>query len=168
MEQEIWKPIKKYEELYEISNLGRVKSLFMGGKIMKLINHCTGYNVIGLTKNGKQTLFRFHRLVAEHFCDKPLGCNIVNHKNCIKKDNRAINLEWTTVSGNTLHSFANGLQEVRVGEKSNLSVLSELDVLKIREYYKTGKYRQKDLGSMYNVSRTCISFILNKVTWKHI
>lgn len=173
MENEIWKPIKGYEGLYEISNLGNVKSLVRSkcikqDRIMKPTNHCTGYIIIGLTLNGKQTLFRLHRLVAEHFCHKKEGCNIVNHKNAIKTDNRASNLEWTTVSGNTLHSFSMGLQEVRRGEKSNFAILNESDVIKIRSLYKKGGYRHLDLANMYNVSRACITNIISRKNWSHI
>lgn len=89
MEQEIWKSIEGYEEVYEVSNLGNVNSLvrskyIKSDRIMKPTNHCTGYIIIGLTLNSKQTLFRLHRLVALHFCEKKDGCDIVNHKNGIK------------------------------------------------------------------------------------
>lgn len=173
MEKEIWKQIKGYEGLYEVSNLGRFKSLVRTiyrnmDKIMKPTNHCTGYLVIGLYIGDKQTVFRAHRLVASQFCFKPDGCNIVNHLNGIKKDNRAINLEWTTVSGNTFHSFSMGLQEVRVGEKSNFAILKEGDVLEIRNKYAEGIYTQKELGELFKVSRVCITDIIGRRNWKHI
>lgn len=173
MEKEIWKGIVGYENLYEVSNLGNVKSLVRSksikeNKVMKPTAHCTGYQIIGLCLNKKQTLFRLHRIVALHFCEKKDGCDIVNHKNGIKNDNRASNLEWTTVSGNTSHSFRMGFQEVRRGEKSNFSVLSESDVLKIREKFKQGGYTKKQLGTLFNVSQTCIHHVVNRINWKHI
>lgn len=173
MRQEVWKQIQGYEGYYEISTFGNVKSLvrtkqIKEDRIMKVTNHCTGYIIVGLTLNGKQTLFRLHRIVAFHFCDKKIGCNIVNHKNGIKTDNRAENLEWTTVSGNSLHAVEMGLQKVRVGEESNLASLSESDVIQIRQLFSQGCYRQIDLGYRYKVSRTCISLIVNRKTWTHI
>jgi len=173
METEIWKQITGYENLYEVSNLGRVKSLIRTkhikeDRIMKPTAHCTGYQIIGLTVNGKQKLFRLHRIVALHFCEKKDDCDVVNHKNGIKDDNKASNLEWTTVSGNTSHSFAMGLQSVRRGQESNLSVLSESDVIKIREKFKEGGYTKKQIGLLFNVSRTCIHHIVNRINWKHI
>lgn len=173
MENEIWKPIKGYERLYEVSNIGRFKSLVRTSYrnkdiIMKPTLHITGYLVIGLCFDSKQTVFRAHRIVASHFCLKPKGCNIVNHLNGIKIDNRSLNLEWTTVSGNTSHSFAMGLQEVRVGEKSNLAILNEADVIEIRKEYANGNYTQKQLGKLFKVSRPCISHIVNRKTWNHI
>jgi NUMOD4 motif/HNH endonuclease len=167
MEQEIWKPIQGYEGLYEISNFGRAKSLIKG-IIMTITLHETGYCVIGLTKNNKQRVFRFHRIVASHFCDKKEGCDVVNHKNGIKTDNRALNLEWTTVSGNTSHSFAMGLQKPRTGEESNFAVLSEKDIIDIRDKYRTKKYTQKELGILFGVSRTAITLIVNRKRWAHI
>lgn len=128
----------------------------------------SGYHIIGLTKNGEQKIFRFHRIVAAHFCKKKKGCNIVNHKNGVKTDNRSENLEWTTVSGNTSHSFAMGLQKPRMGERSNWAVLSEAEVVEIREKHKTGTYTQKQLGIMFNVSRTAITMIVNRKRWSHI
>lgn len=173
MEQEFWKPIKGYESSYEVSSIGRFKSLVRISYrnkdiIMKPTNHCTGYLVIGLCIDGKQTLFRAHRIVAAHFCLKPKGCDVVNHLNGIKTDNRAVNLEWTTISGNTSHSFAMGFQEVRMGEKSNFAILSEEDVLKIRNEYAKKNYTQKQLGNLFKVSRPCISHIINRKTWNHI
>lgn len=135
---------------------------------MKPTKHCTGYHIIGLIKNKKQTIYRYHRIVAMAFCEMKDGCNIVNHKNGIKTDNRSDNLEWTTVSGNTLHSFKNGFQEVRRGEKSNLAILTKDQVLDIREKYKSGNYLQRELSDIYKVSRPCISNIVSAKNWKHI
>lgn len=164
MEQEIWRPIIGYIN-YEISNLGRIKN---GEIIMKLTLHVSGYNIIGLTLNGKQRVFRFHRLVAEHFCEKKEGCDIVNHLNGIKTDNRAINLEWTTVSGNTSHSYAMGFQKPRVGIESYTAILSEQNVIDIRNKYQTKQYTQRELGVLYGVSRTAINLIINRKRWAHI
>ena len=99
MEEEIWKPIKDYEGLYEVSNLGRVKSLNYRKtgkeKILKNIE-CRGYLAVCLTKNGKQKLFKVHRLVAETFIPNPESKPCIDHINTIKNDNRVKNLRWVT------------------------------------------------------------------------
>ena len=169
MEQEVFKPIVGYEDLYKVSNMGNFLSFHKGSwKKMKTTDHCTGYSIIGLVKGGKQKLFRAHRVVAAHFCEKKEGCNIVNHKNGIKRDNRAFNLAWTTPSGNSLHSFSIGLSEVKKGEKSNLSILKESDVIKIRNFYGNNIYNTIELSKIFNVSKSCINLIVNRVNWKHI
>ena len=99
MEEEIWKPIKDYEGLYEVSNLGRVKSLNYRGtgkeRILKNIE-CKGYLTVCLTKNGKQKVLKVHRLVAEVFIPNPEGKPCIDHINTIKTDNRVENLRWVT------------------------------------------------------------------------
>ena len=114
MEEEIWKPIKGYEGVYEISNLGRVRSIgryvqakikgtkcitFKGGRILSPGDNGKGYLFVHLMNKR----FYVHRLVCEAFIEKRDGANQVNHKDGIKSNNRANNLEWCTHSENMLH-----------------------------------------------------------------
>ena len=116
---EIWKDIKGYEGIYQVSNLGNIKSLsrfmergkfthfskevIMNGQLDK-----DGYNVFMLTLNRKQKLLKGHRLVAEAFILNPENKPQVNHINGIKTDNTIKNLEWNTNSENQLHSYKIG------------------------------------------------------------
>ena len=104
MEEEIWKSIKSYEGLYEISSLGRVKSLNYRGtgkkKILKNIECSNGYLMVNLTKNGKQKQFKVHRLVAEAFIPNPEDKPCIDHINTIRTDNRVSNLRWVTQKEN--------------------------------------------------------------------
>lgn len=92
---EEWRDIEGYENKYQISNYGRIKSvkkdIFL--KPMVAIN---GYLVVCLWKDNGQKKFLVHRLVAKHFIDNPCNCPEVNHKDEDKTNNRIDNLEWCT------------------------------------------------------------------------
>ena len=107
--EEIWKPVKNYEGLYEVSNKGRVKRLeqdfvdSIGRKyhkkerILKNSTNSNGYFHVALRNNkGKQKFLRVHRLVAEAFIPNPDDKSEVNHKDEIKTNNCVENLEWAT------------------------------------------------------------------------
>jgi len=103
MEQEIWKPVKDWENKYKVSNLGRVMNIETG-TIRKLTRTKKGYERICFRRNNTMYNVRIHRLVGEAFIDNPLGKPQINHKNEIKSDNRVTNLEWCTDEENKLHS----------------------------------------------------------------
>lgn len=116
--KEIWKPIKGYEGLYEISNLGRVKSLsrvtphngrVYPTKILKPHINTKKYLDVELSQNGLKQRYRIHRLVAETFIPNPNNKPQVNHIDCDKSNNRVDNLEWCDNSENQRHAFAHGL-----------------------------------------------------------
>ena len=103
--KEIWRDVVGYEGLYQVSNLGRVKSLnyHRSGKegIMKPVLEDNGYYSVNLYKNGKVKKFSLHRLVVETFLGKIPNGLVVNHLNEIKSDNRLENLEICTQKENT-------------------------------------------------------------------
>lgn len=111
--QEIWKPVKNYENLYEVSNTGKIKSLSYNHqktpKIMKPTINSAGYYKVELYKNGKSNIFSIHRLVAESFIENPNNYPCVNHIDCNKKNNNVSNLEWVTHKQNSYHAMQNGL-----------------------------------------------------------
>jgi len=102
---EIWKDIKNYEGLYQVSNWGRVKSLkrlvkrlngylTVPEKILQPLIQSNGYYYVGLVKNNKRINYKIHRLVAEAFIDNPNNYKEVNHKDECKTNNVVSNLEW--------------------------------------------------------------------------
>lgn len=102
---EVWKDIEGYEGLYQVSNLGNVRSLNWRntGKIRNLTlkRHNRGYLQIELSKARVCKTFMVHRLVAKHFVPGYVDGLVVNHINECKTDNRADNLEWVSQSINT-------------------------------------------------------------------
>lgn len=117
---EIWKDIKNYEGLYQISNFGRIKSLakkringtnfyIQKEKIMKPQLKNKRYLGIALVKNKIYKNFLVHRLVAEAFIDNPYALPQVNHIDCNKLNNNINNLEWCTQEQNLNHALRNGL-----------------------------------------------------------
>lgn len=111
MAAEIWKPIAGYEGLYEVSNLGQVRSLprkNVKGGIKSPTETKWGYLICPLWKNGKAKHCSVHRLVAEAFIPNPENKPTVNHIDCNRKNNRADNLEWATQSENVRHSVKLG------------------------------------------------------------
>ena len=106
--KELWKPVKNFEGLYEVSSLGRVRNA--KGKILKTYINNSNYECIKLSRNNKYTHKTVHRLVAEAFIPNPDPSKFieVNHKNENKIDNKAENLEWVTSSENKQHSIKSG------------------------------------------------------------
>lgn len=109
---EIWRPIKGYEGLYEVSNLGRVRSLdrwcshrrgkqLKKGKILLGGKDYDGYRLVLLYKEGKRKTFKVHRLVAEAFIPNPNNLPQVNHKDENKLNNSVDNLEWCDAKYNS-------------------------------------------------------------------
>lgn len=105
--KEIWKDIKEYEGLYQISNLGNLKSLkrmMKNRKCKEIIKKPSvlpkGYLQICLCKNGKLKYISIHRLVAQTFIPNPNNYPCVNHKDCNPKNNAVSNLEWVTYKMN--------------------------------------------------------------------
>ena len=107
---EIWKDIKGYEGLYQVSNLGRVRSLHYRNtnevRELFLKPHNRGYLQVELHRYGDRKMFTVHRLVALAFVDGFAKNREVNHIDENKHNNRADNLEWVTTSENVLHSAA--------------------------------------------------------------
>lgn len=125
--QEIWKDIEEFKGLYQVSNLGRVKSIdrttiyntgatrITKGKILSIGKNKLGYSQVSLSKHDKQHSRRVHRLVAEAFILNPDKKTQVNHINGNKDNNKVENLEWCTKSENELHAYKTGLKKSRKG-----------------------------------------------------
>ncbi len=176
--QEIWKDIIGYEGLYQISNLGRIKSLprirniryrpyMTKERILTPTIGNNGYCYIMFQLNSVPKRYLVHRLFAIHFIPNPENKPQINHKNGIKHDNIPTNLEWCTSAENIRHSYVNGLQKPIKGEKSHNSKLKESDVLNIKEMINEGE-KQSDIARIYNVTQSHISDIKHNKKWAHL
>lgn len=173
---EIWKPIKNYEGIYEVSNLGRIKTLervylsaiqrYQKEQIIsQRINH-KGYLIVALNKNKKVTKTT-HRIVCESFhADTYFENATVNHINQNKLDNNASNLEWVTIKEN-IQDYRKKVNNY-VGINHPMARLSEKDVKNIREEYENTKIFQKDLAKKYKITQVMISKIITRKAWNHI
>ena len=106
--EEIWKDVIGYEGLYQVSNLGRIKSLNYRAKgISKIMKFSLleGYPSLSLTNNGKYKTYKIHRLVANAFIINLNNKPQVNHKNGNRADNNVNNLEWVTNKENCIHGY---------------------------------------------------------------
>ena len=107
--EEVWKDVKNYEGLYQVSNKGKIKSLPRNGtikkeKILKSYYDKDNYEIVTLSKNNINKKRRVHRLVAETFIENNHKLPVINHKNHDTKDNRVENLEWCTIKYNVEYS----------------------------------------------------------------
>lgn len=155
MPNEEWKPIPGYEGIYEVSNMGRIKSFpkpSNGRKIIILKNIvcCYGYYHVNLHKEGISTRKRIHRIVGLSFLENPLNLPEVNHKKGKKWDNRAGELEWSTQQDNITHAIETGLSKV-YGEDSCKSLLTNEQAIEIFNSEKPSKELSKKYGVDSNV-----------------
>ena len=167
--KEIWKAIKDYEGKYEVSNLGRVKSLERTSRLNKKIKekilapreHTGGYLRVQLSRKD----FYIHRLVAETFIPNPENKSQVNHIDGNKRNNRVDNLEWNTPLENNLHAIRTGLNKkdrefmIKIANCENHKKamirkrkLNDKQILEIRN----SKESEYKLAETYNVCRSHI------------
>ena len=160
--QEKWKDIKGYEDLYQISNLGRVKSkekYLKAGiknssqvkrkeKIFKIQKNKCGYNYVLLTKNYNRKHKTVHRLVAEAFIPNPENKPQVNHIDGDKNNNRVDNLEWCTASENEIHAYKYLNKPKKNGSKGKFGK----DNAKSKIVLQIDKNTNKILNKYYGIS----------------
>lgn len=167
LEGEVWKNIFKEEDIYQVSNYGRVKSKHNKFKeiILKFFVDRDGYNRVTIPTRYKKSGI-VHGLVAEAFIPNPENKPQVNHKNTIKTDNRVENLEWATAQENITHALNNSL--TNKGTKNGKSKLTENIVIKIRAEFNEIKDVNPYvfLGKKYNVRRASIYAIIKRKNWK--
>ena len=175
--QEIWRSVKGYEGLYEVSSFGRVKCLAkMKGygktpvleAIMKQrVNR--GYYFVALSKGGRKTTRIVNKLVAEAFLPNPEGKPYTNHKDNNPSNNHVDNLEWCTQKENYEHSKRQGRNSR--GERHGNSKLTEEAVIRIRECKKGMKGDTNTLSSLcreLGIGYETAKRIRRGESWQHV
>jgi hypothetical protein len=180
--EELWKPIKGFEQFYEASNLGRIKSI---GRIVHQ-THMDKYKKERMMTpylNPKKYLctklydgfdnsksFTIHKIIALTFLENPNNYIEVNHVDGNKVNNRVDNIEWCSRSHNVRETYRLGLKDPSkyMGSGNKTSKLTEEQVLSIREEYKNKSLNQRQLAIKYNVGNTLIGMIVHNQIWKHI
>ena len=133
--KEEWKPVRNYEGLYEVSNLGRVKSLGrtvwngrgcykIPERILKAGTFKNGYLYVNLWKDGKMKHYTIHRLVGQAFVENPMGYTELNHRDENKLNNRADNLEYCSRSYNNTYNGRHKKVGKKIAEKQKKAVFS--------------------------------------------
>lgn len=183
---EVWKDIKGYEGLYQVSDHGRVRSMDRlikysngiiakhKGKLLKFDKSKENkrgqfYLRVTLSKEDKQKRLQVHRIVAKHFIDKVKGKNIINHIDGNPENNHFSNLEWCTYSENEYHSFNT------LGKEQWARKLTEDQVRWIRKNARkaSGTKKRKDSNIMeicekYSVTKGVILGVLSGKTYKDV
>lgn len=167
-EIEIWKDVVGWEGHYQISNMGRVKSLqrtvpfkksrigqtkTVAEKIMPIHKLPSGYCYTIFSLEGKIKKYYIHRLVCIHFIPNPLNKKCVNHKRGNKSDNRDSQLEWCTHSENNIHAIEIGLRTKNHSKRCHKKMIINTDTLvvfkSIKDAHKEyGKFDISYLGAM--------------------
>ncbi len=173
---EIWKKIPNFS-LYEASNMGNIKTFNWKNtgaeRIMKPALDGSGYLRTMLKgDDGKFKTIKVHRIIAETFIPNDDRKPQVNHKNCIKTDNRVVNLEWVTISENVKHAYKNNRLS-QAGEKNSCATLTDAQVIEIRANYEYGKKAKKgktkkEIAEEYGTTFSVIKRIVQGKTWKHL
>lgn len=160
---EIWKPIKGYEGIYEVSNYGRVKSVFLtftekNGKVRShkpriITQHfsTTGCLHVDLFKNASKKTFKVHRLVGFAFIPCDRDDYVINHKDCNPLNNHVDNLEWTTQLGNVLHAVENHRNHRYYYPDKERAI----------ELYKMG-HSAREIAEELNVPKASIQHVMHK------
>ena len=135
---EIWKDIKDYEELYQVSNFGRVKSLYTNRILKGSKNNRGGYLKVSLCKNNIKSTKTIHRLVAQAFISNPENKPQVNHIDEYKTNNMVSNLEWSTSKENNNHGTHNERASKAISKSNSIAIIAtNLKTDESTEFYGT-------------------------------
>ena len=178
--KEEWKDIIGYEGLYQVSNLGRVKSINRvvyyndgrkfnySSKILKVNINKRNYNnnIVHLYKNGIRKAIPVHRLVATSFIVNNDNLPEVNHIDGNRNNNKVENLEWSSRKDNMKHAFDNGLIN-NIGINHGNNIYAESQIIEVKKLLLL-KLPHKQIEEITGVKKGTIEQISRNKQWKHI
>ncbi len=168
--QEEFKDVVGYEDLFSISNTGKVYSK-RTNRILKTLFSKIGYEIFTTKIGGRKGInkcFKVHRLVAEAFLPNFENKRCVNHKDGIKTNNHISNLEWASYSENNKHAYTTGLKVALKGENNANAVLTEQDVKFIKTLREVEGIGKRKISTCLNLPLHAVSNVLRGNTWKHV
>lgn len=165
---EEWRPVPGFERVYEVSNLGRVRSLKFGKK-KTMVGGFTraGYRKVTFLLDGEQTTHLVHRLVVDAFLPHDPARQQTNHKNGNKADNRLENLERASPSDNRRHALDVLKVTIHRGSSHSATHLVERDVITMRQMERDG-WSHRDIARRFAVSHGAVQAICSRKNWKHV
>jgi hypothetical protein len=178
MDNEVWKPVPGYEGFYEVSDLGRVKSIgriikdrwgkdrFAPERVLVVSYTLAGYGHVLLYRNGVRITRTVHVLVAATFIG-PRSDASINHIDGDKRNNRPSNLEYCSVATNNRHALDNRLRVNPRGERHGRSKLSQDQVLEIRSRVASGELQFR-VAQNFGVTKQTVCKIVNRQKWQHV
>lgn len=170
--EEMWKDIKGYEGLYQISNLSRVLSI-KSGIILRQTLDC-GYCRVKLQHKRITKTVRVHRILAEAFIPNPDNKPQINHKNGIKHDNLLSNIEWCTGKENVVHAHKNGLCTKTILTESQINNLRKINSKKVIDIETKVIYQNAFIAAaIYGINKNTLrqyllGYITNKTPLRYI
>jgi len=170
MPKEQWKDVVGYEGLYQVSDMGRVKSLVRKNRRTEIILKCSadedGYLRVGLKPpRHSQQFFYVHRLVLEAFVGPQPPTMRCRHLDGNPKHNLLKNLRWGTYIENEGDKRKHGT--VSIGSHRPLAKLTDIDVIEIKTLATKG-ISQRKIAAKFNVCQHTICQVINKQTWRHV
>ncbi len=170
---EEWRPAVGFEGYYDVSNLGRVRTVervvsnATGTRVVKSrIRACTdvrrGYKGVLLSKENKLTCARVHRLVARAFIPNPKNLETVDHINSDVTDNRAVNLRWASIQDNLRYMVEKGSSAIQRPRRAKRLTIEMVNLIR------SSNLNTVELGRVLGINNTSVGRVRNNKTWREV
>lgn len=152
MSQERWRAISGFEGIYEVSDLGRVKSLHFGKERLLTLNiNSSGYYNVNLCQSGACKTYKVHRLVAEAFIENPKDLPLINHIDENPLNNLVSNLEWCDIRYNNNYGTRNKRMAATLSkpvEGTNIITGEKVQFNSTKEAQRKGNFKSSGISAV--------------------